>query len=268
VTPQPSGSQQAAPVASPVMAPAVRQPGAPSVDGSNGGARTPTLSAPLATNIGNAPAKVTASTSFAVDAQGNTTPVEPVKISKSDLGKPEPVVQAAPGAVPKQGAGRVVSTFVTNARGKQVKDGDSFTYVTNSGKPLPNAGNSYECRLEEIDAPETSKGPDRPGQPYAEEAAATLRRMVENREINITVSRVDRYGRDICQVEVQGRNVSLELLELGQAWLYKTFVATSPRAPEFIKARDKAKQEKVGIHSQPDSKEPDIWRRTMWPRNR
>ena len=49
--------------------------------------------------------------------------------------------------------------------------------------------------------------------------------MVLNKEVSIRVTKPtdgeSNYGRDVCQIEVSGKDVSVELLRAGAAWLYQ-----------------------------------------------
>ena len=108
--------------------------------------------------------------------------------------------------------------------------GDADTLLVQS-KQYTTKGREYkfsnvECRIDSVDAPETPH-PEygKKGQPYGEEAAKILQQMVLNKEVSIRVTKPtdgeSNYGRDVCQIEVSGKDVSVELLRAGAAWLYQ-----------------------------------------------
>ena len=209
---------------------------------------TPEISAPVATNVGKAPIKVTDSQSFSVASDGSTAPSDPIKIPKGSLSKPVQVESARPGAVPKGQGTKVVATFVT--------DGDSFYF--NGGKTP-----DYECRLDVVDAPETKKAKyNKPGQPYGAEASAYLKSMIENKEVDIHISGSDSRGRNICQVEINGKDVDLELIKAGMGWLYRNYVTPgSPRYKELDAAEGVAKKNRVGLWKDNSPEYPENFRK-------
>lgn len=160
---------------------------------------------------------------------GKTTPAKnPVAIPDVTWGKPAQVVTMSP-LVAKLPQYKAVATFVG--------DGDTFSaksdsYATKGEK----AKGGILCRVDSVDAPETEhKGygsfKGKLGQPYGEEAGKKLRDMILNKEISIRIvkpasgdpNESGLYGRDICQIEVSGANVSTELIRSGAAWLYKEY---------------------------------------------
>lgn len=108
--------------------------------------------------------------------------------------------------------------------------GDADTLLAKSNKYTTkgreNESSNIECRIDSVDAPETPH-PEygKKGQPYGEEAAKILQQMVLNKEVSIRVTKPtdgeSNYGRDVCQIEVSGKDVSVELLRAGAAWLYQ-----------------------------------------------
>lgn len=157
---------------------------------------------------------------------GKTTPAKnPVAIPDVTWGKPTQVVTMSP-LVAKLPQYKAVATFVP--------DGDTFSAKSDSyatkGEKAKKAGGIL-CRVDSVDAPETPHLPYKRGQPYGEEAGKKLQQMILNKEISIRIvkpangdpNEVGHYGRDICQIEVSGANVSTELIRSGAAWLYKEY---------------------------------------------
>ena len=155
-----------------------------------------------------------------------TTPAKnPVAIPDVTWGKPTQVVTMNP-LVAKLPQYKAVATFVP--------DGDTFSAksesYTTKGEKAKKAGGIL-CRVDSVDAPETPHLPYKRGQPYGEEAGKKLQQMILNKEVSIRSvkpangdpNEVGHYGRDVCQIEVSGANVSTELIRSGAAWLYKEY---------------------------------------------
>jgi endonuclease YncB( thermonuclease family) len=122
---------------------------------------------------------------------------------------------------------KATGSNTTGAAGKAV-----VTYV-GDGDTIGTKNPSLNCRIDGIDAPETAKPRyGKAGQPYGEEAKKTLQDLVLNKEVTIKVTRpttgTGNYGRDLCQIEVHGKDVSAEMIKAGAAWLYTTFGAATP----------------------------------------
>ena len=77
-----------------------------------------------------------------------------------------------------------------------------------------------QVRLDGVDAPETPHPEHgKEGQPYGEEAAAFVAKLVEGRTVAVTIKETDKYGRLIGWVTLpDGRSVQHELLRNGWAW--------------------------------------------------
>lgn len=126
-----------------------------------------------------------------------------------------------------------------------VLDGDTAGLRTDKGKDLM-------CRLDKIDAPETAKK-DKPGQAYGDESKANLKRLIDKKEVSVTVSTSkDQFGRSLCQIEIDGVDVSLKQLEDGAAWLYKTY--GNPQA--YSSAQANARINKKGLFADPAAIHP------------
>jgi micrococcal nuclease len=89
--------------------------------------------------------------------------------------------------------GRVVS----------IADGDTFTMLVNNAQ--------VRIRLHGIDCPER-------GQDFSNVAKEFLSDYVYNRVVAVEELDIDRYGRTIGMVEVEGVNVNEALLKAGLAW--------------------------------------------------
>lgn len=129
--------------------------------------------------------------------------------------------------------GRVVKATAT-----YVRDGDTVDF------------NNLACRVAGVDAPETDKTKygKKPAQPHALESMAALKKMIARKEVTITVTEeanAKNYGRAVCKIELEGKDVSTEMLKAGAAMIYERYY----RGPADRAAQEEAKAKKVGIWS-------------------
>lgn len=99
-----------------------------------------------------------------------------------------------------------------------VADGDTITVKSYKGKE--------KIRLSQIDAPEVSHFGSA-SQPYGKEATVFLKSLVANRSVRVEVEDVDRYGRNVGTVYVNGNNVNREMVKNGYAWVYRQYAKDS-----------------------------------------
>jgi len=200
MTPTPPNSQvptTSPPVAAPLPAPAVAQQPVP--------VQPPPVPAPLPA----APSGQWAS--VAIDA----SQPQPNAVAVTIPATPGGMLAATPmaPAIPTQ----PVSQSVTTAPGQPplsaavawwrcigVTDGDTMSCLDESGR-------QQKLVLAGIDAPE-------PGQPYGRESRESLAELVFGKRIAVVVIGRDTAGLAICQVSVDGRDVSAALVAAGAAW--------------------------------------------------
>lgn len=88
---------------------------------------------------------------------------------------------------------------------------------------IERAGQDERVRLLGIDAPEVAHN-DSPGESCADEATALTEKLTATAEVTVvadpTQPATDRYGRTLAYVEVEGQDVSAELLRAGLAEVY------------------------------------------------
>jgi micrococcal nuclease len=91
-----------------------------------------------------------------------------------------------------------------DARVVRVGDGDTFeVQLTNERRRL-------RVRLQGVDAPEQ-------GEVFGREATALLRRLLVNKTVNIDGRDMDRYGRLVARVTIDGQDASTVLIRAGLA---------------------------------------------------
>jgi len=132
---------------------------------------------------------------------------------------------------------------VLHGRVVAVGDGDSLTLLV--------GGQKVKIRLAQIDAPELQ-------QPYGTTSKAALAKMVENQKVRAEVIELDRYGRSVAEVYLDGLHVNREMVELGHAWAYTKYSHTTL----IIELEDGARAAKKGLWALPENQRvpPWIWR--------
>mmetsp|Transcript_28141 Transcript_28141/g.84153 ORF Transcript_28141/g.84153 Transcript_28141/m.84153 type:complete len:903 (-) Transcript_28141:179-2887(-) len=96
-----------------------------------------------------------------------------------------------------------------------------------------------------VSCPRTSYQ-DKPGEPFAEEALAFSRAMCLQKDVQLEVSDTDARGNFVGQVFVDGRNLSVELLQRGLAEMHPSAGRYGVEA-EFKGSQDIAMNAKVGV---------------------
>lgn len=217
----------------------------------------PKLSVPVATNIKQAALKVSASETFSVGTDGQSVSQPPMEVPKGAIdGKPEVVVKAENPFSLKGKGNRVVATYVT--------DGDTFNFSPVGPQNIPGSS-GFTCRIDSIDTPEKNFGSQKVTQAYGPEATAKLKQMIENKEVEIVVTRQSKgkgKDRNICQVEMRGAGVDHEMVKAGMAWVYREYVELGdPRRGLLLDAEGNARQNRIGLWSDPSPMNPALFRR-------
>lgn len=90
-----------------------------------------------------------------------------------------------------------------------VADGDTITI-------LDARRQQHRIRLATIDAPEKA-------QAFGTRSRENLAALTFKKEATLNCYKKDQYGRQVCNVLVQGRDVGLAQIEAGLAWHYRRF---------------------------------------------
>ena len=214
----------------------------------NAPADQPKVSAPMAGNVGQAKVPVVASHGVAYTDAGVPTPVDtpaPSKAAIKSLSSTPEVVSTYAGSIPKGEATKVRVT---------VGDGDTFKFQpSDPNQKVPNAVGNV-CRFDVIDAPEVAHPAyGKRGQPSGEEAAAYLRNLMDNKEVSIKVFGQDKRkddgpARNICQVEIEGKAIDLEMVKAGFAHVFDGYInKNNPRYKDLKQAESFAQTNKLGM---------------------
>jgi micrococcal nuclease len=128
-----------------------------------------------------------------------------------------------------------------SARVVAVLDGDSFEVLRN--------GRRTGVRLFGVDCPER-------GQPFSDRAKRFTSERIFNRTVRMDVRDIDRFGRRVSRVTVDGRDMGLELLRAGLAWHFTRY----SRDPVLAAAEQDARRRRAGLWSEPHPQPPWAWR--------
>jgi endonuclease YncB( thermonuclease family) len=140
----------------------------------------------------------------------------------------------------------------------RVLDGDTFYCIPKerlTDVPIVkiHKDGSITVRLYGVDAPEKD-------QPYGEEAQNSLRELIKGRTVELEVKNIDKYGRIIALVYVNGVNINLEQVKRGYAWAYLEFL-DRPYVSEFYLAEKEARSKSFGFWKQANPTPPWEWRK-------
>ena len=123
-----------------------------------------------------------------------------------------------------------------------VSDGDTATAVI-EGRPL-------RLRLARIDAPEHR-------QAWGQRAEQSLRQLVWKKQVHIEWREVDRNGRPIVTMTVDGLDVSEEQVRRGMAWVYRAY----SKDPQLLRLEADAREARLGLWADAAPLPPWEWRR-------
>lgn len=133
-----------------------------------------------------------------------------------------------------------------NAKVIVVIDGDTLLVWHNGAKE--------KIRLANIDAPEKD-------QPYGMDARQAMIGMVLKKLVHIETKAVDKYGRTVALVSVDGSNVNEAMVKRGMAWEYSHYKP----GREYIALQSEAQQAHRGLWSQRNPIAPWRWRKMHPP---
>ena len=136
-----------------------------------------------------------------------------------------------------------------------VLDGDTVLIArkreshAGSSPRVRRAGGLVKIRLAEIDAPEKD-------QAYGSTSRSSLAEMVLHKQIQVHTVAIDKYGRTVAQLEVNGLSVNEEMVRRGMAWEYSHYHSDR----RYISLEKEARQARRGLWAQSDPVPPWLWR--------
>ena len=126
-----------------------------------------------------------------------------------------------------------------------VSDGDTIKVLHN--------GKQIKIRLYGVDTPEKA-------QAYGQKAKHFTSSLVAGRIVNIEPVTIDRYGRTVALVSVNGKLLEAELTKSGMAWVYRKYCKKEPLCSDLIRLEAKARENHIGLWSDPHAQPPWDWR--------
>ena len=141
----------------------------------------------------------------------------------------------------RTGAAPAPSSFRGVATVTGVADGDTL-YADIEGR-------SIRIRLAQIDAPEKA-------QAFGRRSEQSLRELVWKRQVLLWWKSLDRYGRPIAQVSIDGMDVNAEQVKRGFAWVFRRY----SNDPALLELEAQAKSAGLGLWADPHPIAPWEWR--------
>jgi endonuclease YncB( thermonuclease family) len=129
-----------------------------------------------------------------------------------------------------------------------VSDGDTVD-VLDDNKTV------HRIRLAGIDAPEKA-------QPFGQRAKEHLSNTVFGKRVEVIGNKIDKYGRTVGKIMVNGVDANLEQVKAGFAWHYKEYAREQPAADRtvYAAAEERARAERIGLWRESKQMPPWEWR--------
>ena len=94
--------------------------------------------------------------------------------------------------------------------------------------------------------------------------------MIDQKQVTVRIAEGSgSYGRNICQVELEGKGVDQAMVKNGLAWVIesaKKFTDASRRLT-LQRLQDQSMANGTGAFGMPDNMEPFRWRQHYWPKD-
>jgi len=129
-----------------------------------------------------------------------------------------------------------------------VADGDTVTVLDDHRV-------QHKVRLAGIDAPEK-------GMPYGQRSKQYLSDLVFGKTVTLEGDKVDRYGRTVAKVILNGRDVNLAQIAAGMAWHYKKYDREQTANDRMLYGAEElnARAARRGLWGDPQPVAPWDWR--------
>lgn len=130
-----------------------------------------------------------------------------------------------------------------------VLDGDTLNLLV-VRQPTEQGGavvrQQITVRVSGIDAPEKS-------QPFGDRAKQSLSQCAFGKWAVLDVVKLDRFGRSVAKVNVDGIDCGLRQIQDGMAWHFRKYMKDQPPADRvsYAAAQDKARKERLGLWADP-----------------
>ncbi len=140
------------------------------------------------------------------------------------------------------------SSSLSAAYIKRVEDGDSV--LAEMGEQV------VQVRLIGIDSPESEGVHISKTQPYGLDAKNFLKKLVEKKWVKMEGAELDKHGRLLGTLYLDGEDVNLKMVSVGLAEVYPGFSSA-----EYLEAQNNAKTNRLNLWQNRDRVSPQQWRR-------
>ena len=130
----------------------------------------------------------------------------------------------------------------------RVSDGDTIAVLDKDNK-------THKIRFQGIDAPESK-------QDFGQVSKENLAKMVFGKQVTVIYSKLDKYGRVVGKVLLDGRDVNIEQVKAGLAWHYKKYESEQPAEDRitYAEAERQARAARLGLWKDANPTPPGDWR--------
>lgn len=129
-----------------------------------------------------------------------------------------------------------------------ILDGDTVDVLIKGNTTL-------RIRLAWIDSPERA-------QAFGNRAKQRLAELVGGKVVQVEWNKIDKYGRTIGKITVDGQDANLAMLSAGLAWWYRAYANEQTQVDQVLyeAAEREAKAERRGLWADPSPMPPWEWR--------
>jgi endonuclease YncB( thermonuclease family) len=134
-------------------------------------------------------------------------------------------------------------------RAVRIADGDTITL-------LDSINAQHRIRLEGIDAPESH-------QDFGTQSKKSLSDMIFDKQVTAVCDKTDQYGRQVCKIVFDDKDINLEQVKAGMAWHYKDYEReqSSEDREIYAHAEAEARYARRGLWVDANPVEPSEFRR-------
>jgi endonuclease YncB( thermonuclease family) len=145
---------------------------------------------------------------------------------------------------------RIDLTDVLRGRVVRIADGDTITL-------LDSLNAQHRIRLQGIDAPESH-------QDFGAQSKKSLSDMIFDKQVAAVCDKTDQYGRQVCKIMLDDKDINLEQVKAGMAWHYKEYEREQSADDRelYAHAEDEARRARRGLWVNANPVEPSEFRRT------
>lgn len=140
----------------------------------------------------------------------------------------------------------------SQAKVTRIADGDTLEVV------LAGKNDKQRVRMLAIDAPELKMSGGQASKKALTELLKACKNMVEIQE-----AYKDQYGRIVGKILCNGKDLNLEQVRAGHAWVYERHIKDAFPGDEskYLKAQKQAKEDRLGLWEEKSPQAPWEWRK-------